>query len=330
WHHLVGVIVTGTGGGMALYFDGGAYSGNYWVNGSRGATQLTSATTPTAATAATAAIDWDANTETFGMVIGNNPSTTGYQFGKGCSGTACAIDDVRVYKRALTATDVAALARGSQPSSTTGVLSLTGALTVTGSASVQSSGSLTLNSGSSLAVGSALTMDGKLTSTGGTIKGASTSYAFKVGSVSGATPTLNINGLTVKNTDTNGMWINANTGATTTFTRFDKVAFSSGTGTQLLQIYAPSLFLTANGCTFDSSATYAVKLTGNGTGSGAGPRAVFGNATCGTNDVTSGLCATSQKSDDDANNDGVADHPTTNGAVVQFVRGGQSDTSGTI
>ena len=330
WHHLVGVVVTGTGGGMSLYFDGGAYSGNYWVNGSSGASQLTAGTTPTASTAATAAIDWNANTETFGMTIGNNPSTTGYQFGKGCSAGACAIDDVRVYSRALTATDVAALARGSQPSSTTGALSLTGALTVSGSASIQSSGSLTLNSGSSLAVGSALTMDGKLTSTGGTIKGASTSYAFKVGSVSGATPTLNINGLTVKNTDTNGMWINANTGATTTFTRFDKVAFSNGTGTQLLQIYAPSLFLTANGCSFDNTATYAVKLTGNGTGSGAGPRAVFGNATCGTNDATTGLCATSQKSDDDANNDGVADHPTTNGAVVQFVRGGQSDTSGTI
>ena len=329
WHHLAGVIVTGTGGGMTLYFDGAAYQGNYWVDGTSGPSQLTSTTTPTASTAATAAIDWDANTETLGLVIGTNPTTTGYQFGKGCSGTACAIDDVRVYSRALSATDVAVLMRGSQPTSTTGTLALTGALAVSSSVSIQSSGTLTLGSGSSLTVGTALTVDGTLTSTGGTIKGSS-SYAFKVGSVSGATPTLNINGLTVQNTDTNGMWINANTGATTTFTRFDKLAFGSGTGTQLLQIYAPSLFLTANGCTFDSSATYAVKLTGNGTGSGAGPRAVFGNATCGTNDPTSGLCATSQKSDDDADNNGVADHPTTNGAVVQFVRGGQSDTAGTI
>ena len=126
------------------------------------------------------------------------------------------------------------------------------------------------------------------------------------------------------------MWINANTGAVTTFTEFDKVAFSSGTGTQLLQIYAPTLYLASNGCTFDGSTTYAVKLTGNGTGSGAGPRALFGNATCATNDATSGLCATSEKSDDDANNDGVPDHPTTNGAVVQFVRAAEADTDGTL
>jgi fibronectin-binding autotransporter adhesin len=330
WHHLAGEIVPGTGGGMSLYFDGVVVSGTYWVNGSSGAAQLGAGTSPTATAAAEDSIDWDANTETYGLVIGNNPSTSGYHFGKGCSGTACAIDEVRVYDRALTAGQIAALAHGNQPGGTAGVLSLTGAMSVSGSVAVQSTGTLTLNSGSSLAVGSALTMDGTLNATSATIQRVSGRYAFKVGSTSSAAPTLNVDGLTVDGTDANGMWINADTGATTTFTRFDQVAFSNGTGSQLLQIYAPSLDLTSNGCSFDGSTTYAVKLTGNGTGGGAGPRALFGDATCATNDPTSGLCAASEKLDDDANNDGVADNPGTNGAVVQFIRGAASDTAGTL
>ena len=337
WHQIVGIITTGTGGGMAAYLDAAIATGTYWVNGSSGATQLTSSTTPTAAAAASDAIDWDANTETYGLIIGNNPSTTGYRFGAGCSAGTCAIDDVRVYNRALTAAEVTALAHGNQPSSAAGLLSLSGSLTASGGLNVQSAGTLTLASGGTVAVGTAsvaglVTVDGTLNSTAGTIKAVSASqpYAFKVGSTAAAAPNLNINGLTVQNTDSNGMWINANTGAVTTFTQFDKVAFSSGTGTQLLQIYGSTLYLASNGCTFDGSTTYAVKLTGNGTGSGAGPRALFGNATCATNDSTSGLCATSEKSDDDANNDGVADHPSTNGAVVQFIRGAQSDTDGAV
>jgi len=336
WHQIVGIITTGTGGGMSAYLDAAIATGTYWVNGSSGASQLSASTTPTAAAAASDAIDWDANTETYGLIIGNNPSTTGYHFGAGCSAGACAIDDVRVYNRALTAAEVAALAHGNQPSSAAGLISLSGSLTASGGVNVQSAGTLTLASGSTVAVGTAsvaglVTVDGTLNSTGGTIKAVSASkpYAFKVGSAAAAAPNLSINGLTVQNTDSNGMWVNANTGAATTFTQFDKVAFSSGTGTQLLQIYAPTLYLSSNGCTFDGSTTYAVKLTGNGTGSGAGPRALFGNASCATNDSTSGLCATSEKSDDDANNDGVADHPS-NGAVVQFVRGAESDTDGAV
>ncbi len=332
WHQIVGVISTGTGGGMTAYLDGVVATGAYWVNGST-AKQLDSTTNPTATAAAETAIDWVAANETYGLVIGNNPSTTGYHFGGGsaCStaGT-CAIDDVRVYNRALTAADVAALSHGNQPASSAGVLTLVGSTNVTGSVTVQSTGTLTLSSGSSLTVGTALTMDGTLNATSATINGTSSRYAFKVGSTAIAAPTLNINGLSVQNTDSNGMWINANTGAATTFSQFDKIAFGSGTGTQLLQIYASTLYLSSNGCTFDNSTTYAVKLTGNGTGSGAGPRAMFGNATCATNDATTGLCATSEKSDDDANNDGVADHPTTNGAVVQFIRAAEVDTDGTL
>ena len=330
WHQIVGVISTGTAGGMTAYLDGVVATGDYWVNGST-AKQLDSTTNPTATAAAQAAIDWVAATETFGLVIGNNPSTTGYRFGGGgaCStaGT-CAIDDVRVYNRALTGADVAALSHGNQPASSAGVLTLAGSMSVTGSVTVQSTGTLTLSSGSSLAVGTALTMDGTLNATSATIKAAGTSYSFHLGSTATAAPTLNINGLAVKNTDASGMLVNANTGANTTFTRFDGVAFSSGTagaGTALLNINASTLYLAANGCTFDGSTTYAVKLTAVGT---SNPRALFGNATCATNDATTLLCATSEKKDDDGDNDGIPD--AGNGSVVQFVRAAEGDTDGTL
>ena len=129
WHQIVGVILTGTGGSMAAYYDGAIAAGTYWVNGSSGASQLSaSTTTPTAAAAAAAAIDWtdSSATETAGLVIGYNPSgTTGYNFGAnftaGSTSKKCgssdssttSIDDVRsVYNRALTAADVIALSHG--------------------------------------------------------------------------------------------------------------------------------------------------------------------------------------------------------------------------
>jgi Concanavalin A-like lectin/glucanases superfamily len=185
---------------------------------------------------------------------------------------------------------------------------------------VQSGASLTLTGGSlAIGGGKTFTMDGTLNaSSSASIKSVSGAYTFKIGSTATATPTLNITGLAVKNTDANGMWINANTSATTTFTRFDNIAFSGGTGAQLLQITAPTLYLGSSGCTFDGSTTYAVKLTGNGTGDGTETRAVFGGATCATN--TSGICASSEKLDDDANNDGIGDNLGSNGAVVQFAR----------
>jgi hypothetical protein len=200
-------------------------------------------------------------------------------------------------------------------------------MSVSGTVTVQSTGTLTLGSGSSLAVG-ALTMDGTLNATSATIKGASGSYAFHVGSTSTAAPTLNINGLAVQNTDANGMDINFTAGANTTFTQFDNLAFSSGTAgatNALLNINASSLYLSSNGCTFDGSTGYAVKLTAVGT---SNPRALFGSATCATNDATTGLCATSEKKDDDANNDGVPD--AGNGAVVEFIRAAEDDTDGTL
>jgi hypothetical protein len=338
WHQVVGIITTGASGQMSVYFDGVIASGNYWVNGSGGASQLSPSTSPTDSAAALAAIDWDANTETFGLVIGTNPSTTGYHFGGGgsCASQACAIDDVRVYSRALTSAQVAALVHGNQPGGGGGVLSLSGSTTVSGSVSVQSTGTLTLGSGATLALGTAtaagaLTLDGTLNSTAGTIKAVSASfpYAFTVGSTASAAPALNVNGLTVKNTDSNGMWINANTSAVTTFTQFDKVAFSNGTSgatTALLNVNASSLYLSSNGCTFDGSTKYAVKLTSTAS-SGTGPRLLFGNATCATNDA-SGLCDPVEKLDNDGNNDGVVSPLT--GGIVQFIRAAQSDTDGTL
>jgi hypothetical protein len=144
------------------------------------------------------------------------------------------------------------------------------------------------------------------------------------------------------------MYINTVSGSSTTFTRFDKIAFSSGTGTQLLKIAAPTLYLASTGCTFDAgvatgTTTYAVTLAGNGsTGSPdtTETRAVFGGTTCANNwtvgasdrtclNVAAGT-GTTAKSDDDGDGNGAGNTPASNGAVVQFVRNAATDTAGTI
>jgi F5/8 type C domain len=211
-----------------------------------------------------------------------------------------------------------------------------GTHTFSGGLTVSAAGTLTMAGAGTVAIGAGQTLvvDGTLaaSNTAATIQsagGAGTSYTFKVGSTGSATPTLNITGLKVQNTDGNGMWINANTAASTTFKRFDKIAFSSGTGSTLLQIYATTLYLTSSGCSFDGGAsattTHAVTLTGNGTSDGE-TRAIFGGATCASN---SGGCQAA-KSDDDSDNNGVGDNPATNGAVVQFVAAAETDTGGTM
>jgi hypothetical protein len=193
-------------------------------------------------------------------------------------------------------------------------------------------------SGGTVSVGSAkvLTIDGTLnaSSTGATIQSSSGFYTFKVGSTSTATPVLSISGLSVKNTDTNGMYVNAVAGSTTTLTQFDNIAFSSGTGARLLQIYAPTLLLESNGCSFDAGAsvgttTKNVTLRGDGnSGTSTETRALFGNATC-LNGPTYSLCET-YDDDDDSGADGVGDTAASNAAVIQWVHSAQSDTSGTI
>jgi MYXO-CTERM domain-containing protein len=212
-----------------------------------------------------------------------------------------------------------------------------GTHTFAGGLTVGAGGTLTMaTSGGTVAIGSGktLTIDGTLNanSTNAVVHSAGsvgTFYAFKVGSTASARPTLNLTGLTVMNTDTNGMWINADTGASTTFTRFDNVHFSKGTGTRLLRIYASNLYLSSTGCTFDGGAdsgttSYNVTLTGNGTGDGD-TRAIFGDATCATDKTP---CA-SHKQDDDAGN-GTGTSPSTNGAVAQFIAACSTDTAGTV
>ena len=352
WHQIVGVIVTGTGGGMTAYLDGVPAAGAYFIGGTT--TKLDSTTTPTATDAAEQPIDWTdaATTKNAPLAIGYNPSgATGYNFGatsvvgstgKKCSAVnLCEIDDVRVYNRALTAAQVAALAGGNQPGGGAGILSLNGSLTVSGGVTVQSTGTLTLASGSSLSIGSGktLVMDGTLNASGGTIKGAG-AYEFDVGSSSTATPTLDISGLAVQNTNKYGMQINSSglgvaTGASTAFSQFDNIAFSKGTDTvagTLLDIHADTLFLSSSGCSFDAGTakTTNVAVTVVGTSSsGDGARALFGGTTCAASwtDAT-GHCGTSAKSDNDSNNDGVAS--TAGGAVVQFVPSVEDDTAGTI
>src|SRR6185503_3208680 len=110
-----------------------------------------------------------------------------------------------------------------------------------------------------------------------------------------------------------GMQIGATTAATTTFTKFDNLVFSGGTGAQYLLIKATTLFLSLSGCTFDRTLTtggptVAVTLVGDGTGNGE-TRAVFGGTSCATNwalSATDSTCGTAAKSDDDSDNNGVA------------------------
>ena len=218
------------------------------------------------------------------------------------------------------------------------------AQTFAGGLTVQPGGTLTLaSSGGSVQIGSAqtLTIDGTLnaSSSGATIQGvAAASYTFTVGSTVGVTPIVNISALAVKNTN-GGMQVGASTSATTTFTRFDNVAFSGGTGAQYLLLDAKTLFLSSSGCTFDSGSatggtTKAVAAAGDGTGNGE-TRAVFGGTKCATNwalSASDSVCGTGAKSDDDSDNNGVADSATasTNGAIVEFVRSAEDDTAGTI
>ncbi|HEY0712095.1 MAG TPA: hypothetical protein VGF45_05440 [Polyangia bacterium] len=138
----------------------------------------------------------------------------------------------------------------------------------------------------------------------------------------------------MKNTTADGMYINHNTGASTTFTRFDNIAFSSGAGTGAgnynLSIYAPTLYLTSSGCSFDGGVTAtvanSVRLIGNGIATGSETRAVFGGATCASNKTS----CEAYDSDDDADDNGTGDTAATNGAVIQWVKTAGTDTAGTI
>jgi fibronectin-binding autotransporter adhesin len=297
-----------------------------------------------------------------------------------------AMDDVRIYDIALSASQIAQLAAGryagtggiatvTLPANTTvtGLLALddgnlnangktmsagaTGptaavvsvgtytvgaaAQTFPGGLIVRPNGTLTLaSSGGSVNLGAnqTLSIDGTLnaTTTGAVIQASSGTYTFTVGSSASATPTVNVSGLTVKNTH-DGMQIGATSGATTTITELDNLKFSGGNGAQYLIINAKSMYLSSTGCTFDAglatgATTRAVKVVGNGTADGE-TRAIFGGTTCATSWAISAsdtACGTAAKSDDDANNDGSGDNPASNGAVAQMVRAAATDVAGTL
>ncbi len=309
------------------------------------------------------------------------------------------LDDVRIYNVALTAAQIAQLAKG-RYAGTGGIATVTAGAAVTipigdwgfaidsgnfstaafaftvnvvtspcivnsgtlhvGSKVVNCDGGFTINpmatllldtSGGKLKPGdtSTVAIDGTLiaSNTGALISrdASGDTFQFKVGTFSGSTPTLNITGLGILYTDANGMQINAAAGANTSIVHFDNVSFNhtpSGTGQQYLKITANSLYLSSNGCTFGvgesgSLPVDAVTLIGNGTGDGE-TRAVFGGTTCANSWANAGsdktcVATVTPKSDDDADNNGVADSPGNGvnfGAVVQFARAADDDTSGSI
>jgi hypothetical protein len=393
------VALTGSGGNyLQVGLRGGAYT--VWPSGAGTSISGPAATTGwhhvaytyDGASVDTLYVDGVATTSSF--VHQSGATTTVYLGNYSTSLTTNelltgSLDDVRIYKAALTPSQIAELAAGryagtggyvtstlNANTTVTGLLALdaavlnangktmaagaTGAVTAlvncgtytvgsaaqtfSGGLTVQPPGVLTLaSSGGSvqIASGKTLTVDGTLnaSSSGATIQGvAAASYTFKVGSAASVTPVLNINGLAVKNTN-GGMQIGASTSATTTFTRFDNVAFSGGTGAQYLLLDAKTLFLSSSGCSFDSGSatggtTKAVVAAGDGTGNGE-TRAVFGGTKCATNwalSASDAVCTTTAKSDDDSDNNGVADSGTasTNGAIVEFVRSAADDTAGTI
>jgi fibronectin-binding autotransporter adhesin len=210
-----------------------------------------------------------------------------------------------------------------------------------------SGGVLQLGNGATLAVDGTLTASTAVPAAPPIIQrnAATARYAFKVGTFAGSTPVLDITGLAVRDTDGNGLWIDdADTAAATTFTRFDNIVFSRGTGAQYLQIKSNALYLASNGCSFDAAATtgsttYAVSLTGNGAADGD-TRAAFGKTICANNwtvGASDRSCLTvaggtglTAKSDDDPEGNGIGNSPASNGAVVQFIRGAESDTAGSI
>jgi len=297
-----------------------------------------------AAPTSTQAAIWSASSSN--CTYGSNTTVAALQLSSTYTGTVTIGSGVNVISN--DATQVATVSGGTL-SAGSGTLTFKGGLNVggTGTLDLASTGTVAIGSGKSLVI------DGTLKATNSatipTIQvDSSGTYAFTVGSTGTATPVLNIDGLNVKNTDTNGLYINTVSGSSTTFTRFDNIAFSGGTGTQLLKISAPTLYLSSTGCSFDAGATtgtttYAVTLTGNGsngTPDTTETRALFGGTTCANNwtvgasdrsclNVAAGT-GTTAKSDDDADGDGVGNTPASNGAVVQFTRNAGTDTAGTI
>jgi hypothetical protein len=202
-------------------------------------------------------------------------------------------------------------------------------------------GTITMNTASGalkIANNKTLTIDGTFdASTAGVSRSivcaaaSSCFYDFVVGSSATATPTLNLDGLTITQLASAGMNINSVTGSSTTFTKFDNLTFSGGTGTYQLQIAAGTLALYASGITFDNtSKTKNVKLT-DSNGAGNDVRGYFSNTTCSpTTD-----CESIDEDDDTKlvdgttlGSDGTPDDAGNDGSVIQWVYRAHTDLGG--
>ena len=258
----------GAGNGIKLGLNGGTLSAWTWAG-----TSLVTGTTPVDGGWHNIVYSYDQTNNTLYVDgVAATSTTTAHQTGtitQAVLGSADgtqeflngSLDEVRVYKAALTAAQVAQLGAGRYPG--TG-----GYQTVTLGGATTVSGALTLDAGNLNANGNTVSCGrGELRQRGrvhggqrgadvlrwargatgrhdddgvrnrergpgerdrpharrdafnasaarATITSVAGRYTFQIGSIATATPTLNISGLTVKNVDSNGMWINSNASAT--------------------------------------------------------------------------------------------------------------------
>jgi hypothetical protein len=182
-----------------------------------------------------------------------------------------------------------------------------------------------------------LTVNGTLQTTTGTatpkpkITSISGRVSFQVGSAAG-TPVLNIDGLAIQNTGTNGLYIDQVSSSSTTFTSFKNIDFLGTTsGSSLLRIDASSLNIVGDALTFDASNitnNVNVRLVDrDATPSGSDVRAFFG-ATCTISSAASDCEAYDW--DADTGNDNKADDTGNGGAVAFWGLRGHTDLAGTI
>ena len=206
------------------------------------------------------------------------------------------------------------------------------AVSVSGGLKAYLGGTLTMGDSGTLTVADTktLTMDGSLVTTYSSTKpsilaASGQTFYFTIGSSATATPTLNIDGLTVQNTTANGMYINTVAGSSTTFTKFDNLAFTATNNmasSYQLRIYATSLSLHGNGLSFDTTnRAKNVYLTGNG--STGGETNAFLGATC-----TGKTPCESYDQDDDSADDGIGDNTGSDSAVVQWLYRGYTEPLG--
>jgi hypothetical protein len=198
----------------------------------------------------------------------------------------------------------------------------------------------------SMASGKTLLVNGTLATSIGTtapksiIRATSNTFIFNVSTVAAGTAVLDIDGLAVQNTTSQGMYINSNSTASTTFTSFKNIDFShsvsaGGPYAYLLQIDADSLNQNFDDLTFDTTnTTYNFRLKDrNG---GTNTRAFVGGSCtgdldCEANDHDGDVGVVAPINDN--NIDTVAANPDedpANSALIFWGERAHTDTAGTI